>query len=65
MTGKLPPPMLLSLLLALAGCYEDTDIVLHRAHVYKGQEDAHYPEKHPAMRTEQLKQRFRDVQTDR
>ncbi len=57
---------LLSLMFAallLSGCYEDTDVTLHKAGVYKGSEDKH------AMSAEEradvLKHRFNQVQTDR
>ncbi len=49
--------------LLLSACYEDTDVTLHEAGVYKGSEDKH------AMSAEEraavLKQRFNQVQTDR
>lgn len=47
----------------LSACYEDTDVTMHKAGVYKGSEDKH------AMSAEEradvLKQRFNQVQTDR
>ena len=49
--------------LLLSACYEDTDVTMHEAGVYKGSEDKH------AMAAEEradvLKQRFTQVQTDR
>ncbi|MBL4638025.1 MAG: hypothetical protein JKY76_01555 [Proteobacteria bacterium] len=50
-------------LLFLAGCYEDTDVTLHEAGVYKGSVDQH------ALTAQEreavLKKRFKQVQTDR
>jgi hypothetical protein len=56
----------LSLIIAifmLSACYEDTDVTMHKAGVYKGSPDEH------ALSAEEreaiLKQRFNSVQTDR
>lgn len=47
----------------LSACYEDTDVTMHKAGVYKGSEDKQ------SMSAEErnavLKQRFNQVQTDR
>lgn len=51
------------LTLSLSACYEDTEVTLHEAHVYKGKADPH--EGDPAARAERLRHRFRQVQTDR
>ncbi len=56
----------LSLLFAvvlLSACYEDTDVTMHKAGVYKGSADE---QSMPAEEREAvLKQRFNQVQTDR
>lgn len=44
-------------------CYEDTDVTMHKAGVYKGSEDNHALS--AEERAEILKQRFNSVQTDR
>ncbi|MDT8310777.1 MAG: hypothetical protein RQ732_04960 [Methylophaga sp.] len=57
---------LFSLILAaclLSACYEDTDVTLHEAGVYKGSEDKHAMS--AEKRADVLKQRFNQVQTDR
>jgi hypothetical protein len=52
---------LLSLL--LVACYEETEVTLHEAGVYKGKQDCH--DESAEQREQQLKQRFLAVQTDR
>ena len=47
----------------LTACYEDTDVTMHKAGVYKGSEDNHALS--ADERAEILKQRFNSVQTDR
>jgi hypothetical protein len=51
------------LCLGLSACYEDTDVTMHEAGVYKGKADSH------ALSAEEreaiLKTRFLQVQTDR
>jgi len=47
----------------LSACYEDTDVTMHEAGVYKGNEDSHALS--AEERAEVLKQRFNSVQTDR
>jgi hypothetical protein len=47
----------------LVACYEDTDVTLHEAGVYKGKSDQH--DKSTEQRQQELKQRFLAVQTDR
>jgi hypothetical protein len=49
--------------LFLVACYEDTEVTLHEAGVYKGKQDSH--DKSAEQREQQLKQRFLAVQTDR
>ena len=49
--------------LLLTACYEDTDVTMHQAGVYKGSEDNHALS--VEERAEILKQRFNSVQTDR
>jgi len=49
--------------LFLAGCYEDTEVVLHEPGQYKGKPDQHSLS--ADAREELLKQRFLAVQTDR
>ncbi|WP_439504071.1 hypothetical protein [Methylophaga sp.] len=49
--------------LLLTACYEDTDVTMHQAGVYKGSEDNHALS--AEERAEILKQRFNSVQTDR
>jgi len=54
----------LVMLSLLAACYEDPyDVTLHEAHVYKGGEDVHHAA--AAWQNDQLRKRFREVQTDR
>jgi len=47
----------------LTACYEDTDVTMHKAGVYKGKEDSHALS--AEERADVLKQRFNSVQTDR
>ncbi|MDO8828456.1 hypothetical protein [Methylophaga sp.] len=47
----------------LTACYEDTDVTMHKAGVYKGKEDSHALS--AEERAEVLKLRFKSVQTDR
>lgn len=47
----------------LTACYEDTDVTMHKAGVYKGKEDSHALSSEE--RAEVLKLRFNSVQTDR
>lgn len=57
---------LLSLMFAaclLSACYEDTDVTIHEAGVYKGSQDNHAES--AEQRAAALKQRFNQVQTDR
>ena len=49
--------------LLLTACYEDTDVTMHQAGVYKGSEDNHALS--AEERAEILTQRFNSVQTDR
>jgi hypothetical protein len=53
----------LVMLFSLAACYEDTDVTLHEAGVYKGKEDTHSLS--AEARAEILHKRFTQVQTDR
>jgi len=50
-------------LLSLTACYEDTDVTIHEAGVYKGKVDKHNQtsEEREAI----LAKRFKQVQTDR
>lgn len=50
-------------MLGLTACYEDTDVTLHEAGVYKGKLDEHALS--AEARADVLKQRFNQVQTDR
>ncbi len=50
-------------LFAVSGCYEDTDVTLHEAGVYKGKPDSHV--KSYEARADILARRFQQVQTDR
>lgn len=50
-------------MLGLSACYEDTDVTMHEAGVYKGSPDEHAMS--AEERAEVLKQRFNQVQTDR
>lgn len=47
----------------LTACYEDTDVTLHQAGVYKGKVDTHHYT--AAQREVILAKRFNQVQTDR
>lgn len=55
--------LLIIALFSLAGCYEDTDVTLHQAGVYKGKIDIHTQTKEERQAI--LKKRFSQVQTDR
>jgi hypothetical protein len=55
--------LILLAVLGLTACYEDTDVTLHEAGVYKGSPDVHAET--AEARAETLKQRFNQVQTDR
>jgi hypothetical protein len=48
---------------ALAGCYENPDVILHDPHAYQGRVDGHTGD--AGYRREQLRLRFKTVQTDR
>ncbi len=50
-------------MLSLTACYEDTDVTIHEAGVYKGKVDKHNQtsEEREAI----LAKRFKQVQTDR
>lgn len=50
---------------ALAGCYEDTDVTVHEPGEYKGMKDPFVESKSAAAREETLQERFQMVQTDR
>jgi hypothetical protein len=50
-------------MLMLTGCYEDTDVTLHKAGKYKGKADPHALS--AEEREQVLKTRFLQVQTDR
>jgi len=50
-------------MLFLTACYEDTDVTLHEAGVYKGSVDQHALTAHE--RETVLKKRFKQVQMDR
>ncbi len=51
------------ILLGLNGCYEDTRVVIHEPHIYKGKTDLH--EKTAILNSELLRQRFDRIQVDR
>jgi hypothetical protein len=55
--------LILTSLLSLSACYEDVDVTLHQAGVYKGKVDTHSQtvEERAAI----LAKRFGQVQTDR
>jgi len=53
----------LVLVLGLAGCYESTDVKMHKPGVYEGPKDPLLQGQ--AARRDQLKKRFTLVQTDR
>jgi hypothetical protein len=55
--------LILMMCFGLTACYEDTDVTLHEAGVYKGKIDTHdlsYEEREAVLKT-----RFLQVQTDR
>jgi len=56
-------PLIIIAMLGLTACYEDTDVTLHQAGVYKGKVDIHTQtnEEREAI----LAKRFGQVQTDR
>jgi hypothetical protein len=51
--------------LALAGCYESSEVVVYEPHVYKGAKDPLLERQLQADTREQLIERFNLVQTDR
>lgn len=55
--------LMITALLALSGCYEDTDVTLHEPGVYKGSPDEHALS--AEERADILAKRFNQVQTDR
>lgn len=55
--------LMITALLALSGCYEDTDVTLHEPGVYKGSPDEHALS--AEERADVLAKRFNQVQTDR
>lgn len=55
--------IIISFSVLLVACYEDTDVTIHEAGVYKGKPDLH--DMSAQQREEQLKARFLAVQTDR
>lgn len=50
-------------MIGLTACYEDTDVTLHQAGVYKGKTDTH--SQTAEQRAAILAKRFSQVQTDR
>jgi hypothetical protein len=52
-------PIGLIILLGLIGCSEQSPIIYHEAHVYKGKKDLH------SARENTLDHRFKQTQTDR
>lgn len=55
----------LAAVVALAGCYEDTDVVVHEPGEYKGMRDPLQDPKATADRQDTLAKRFSLVQADR
>lgn len=55
--------LILTSLLSLSACYEDVDVTLHQAGVYKGKVDTH--SQTAEERAAILAKRFGQVQTDR
>lgn len=51
------------LILSLTACYEDADVTLHQAGVYKGKIDTH--SQTAEQRAAILAKRFKQIQTDR
>ena len=64
-TKGLFPAVLLAGVVLLAGCYEDTDVVVHEQGDYKGMRDPLQDPKATASREEELAKRFQLVQVDR
>jgi len=54
---------LITVMISLTACYEDTDVTMHQAGVYKGKIDAH--SQTAEQREANLAKRFGQVQTDR
>jgi len=54
---------IVSLMLSVTACYEDSDVTLHQAGVYKGKLDTH--SQTAEQREAILAKRFGQVQTDR
>jgi hypothetical protein len=55
--------LILASLLSLTACYEDADVTIHQAGVYKGKKDIH--SQTYEQRAAILAKRFSQVQTDR
>lgn len=55
--------LLLIILFGLTACYEDIDVTMHQAGIYKGKVDLHTQTSE--QRTAILAKRFGQVQTDR
>jgi hypothetical protein len=55
--------LLIITLFGLSACYEDTDVTLHQAGVYKGKVDVHTQTREERQAI--LHKRFSQVQTDR
>ncbi len=51
--------------LVLVGCYESTEVTVYDPGVYKGEEDPLMAKQRKEAQQERLRQRFRQVQTDR
>jgi len=54
---------LVTLMLSLSACYEDADVTMHQAGIYKGKVDNH--SQTAEQREAILAERFGQVQTDR
>lgn len=63
MRGKKRLLFLMIIVLQLNACYEDPQVVLHEAHVYKGKPDPH--KQNARVQPEILRKRFEQVQLDR
>lgn len=59
------PVAVLAGAVTLAGCYEDTDVVVHEQGDYKGLRDPLQDPKATAAREDVLNKRFQLVQVDR
>lgn len=65
MTNRIPLAALAGMALLLTGCYESTDVTWYEPGRYKGPKDPLLAKQKKQAQQEELRRRFRRVQTDR